>query len=170
MANNQTKGNFKILEKYAELSRDHNDWVKQINLVDWGGPKPKLDIRYWSPDGTRPGRGETFNQVEARVMYKVIKERLEKAATTGGKFKLWGKQLNRINLPINVNCTIIEKIEEINPGSAGSRWINLVSWHNRNPKLDIRYWPNNNSHDTTGVTLDEDEARIVYQVLKRWFG
>lgn len=44
--------------------------------------------------------------------------------------------------------------------------INLVSWNGRNPKYDIRDWSPNHEIMSRGVTLTEDEMRLLIQNLQ----
>jgi hypothetical protein len=43
--------------------------------------------------------------------------------------------------------------------------LNLVSWNGRNPKLDIRDWAPGHEKMGKGVTLDNDEARTLKELL-----
>lgn len=42
---------------------------------------------------------------------------------------------------------------------------NIVSWHNGPGKLDIRDWSPDHSKMSKGVTLTEEEARILVKAL-----
>ncbi len=43
--------------------------------------------------------------------------------------------------------------------------INLVSWNGAAPKYDIRDWAPAHEKMGKGITLTEDEARSLYQIL-----
>ena len=49
-------------------------------------------------------------------------------------------------------------------GMAGKKEINLVSWNDKPAKIDIREWAN--SIPRRGITLTEEEASELYEVLK----
>ena len=49
---------YEITERIAVLSTSANGWERQLNLVSWNGREPKYDIRDWSPDGSKMGKGK----------------------------------------------------------------------------------------------------------------
>ncbi len=53
--------NFEIIETVAVLSEGSKGWKKELNLVSWNGREPKYDIRDWSEDHTKMGKGITFS-------------------------------------------------------------------------------------------------------------
>lgn len=66
---------FKIVEHLAVFRSDANGWSKELNMVSWGGNKPKLDVREWSPDHTKMSRGVTFSSVEADTLFKCMQKK-----------------------------------------------------------------------------------------------
>jgi hypothetical protein len=54
-----------IQKRYGVLSEEKNGWRKELNLVSWGGRKPKLDLRDWAPDHEKMGKGITLTSEEA---------------------------------------------------------------------------------------------------------
>ena len=56
-----------IVESFAVLSMNSKSWTKEFNLVSWNGREARFDIREWSPDKERSGKGITLN-VEEMVM------------------------------------------------------------------------------------------------------
>ncbi|MDR2052704.1 MAG: hypothetical protein LBP80_04745, partial [Treponema sp.] len=53
---------FDILKAYGVLSEEKGGWKKELNLVSWNGRNPKLDIRDWSPEHDKMGKGVTFTR------------------------------------------------------------------------------------------------------------
>ena len=47
--------------------------------------------------------------------------------------------------------------------------LNLVSWYEAEPKFDIRDWDGHHERMSRGITLYEDEARRLYEILKENF-
>lgn len=43
--------------------------------------------------------------------------------------------------------------------------LNLVSWNEREPKLDIREWNPEHDHMSRGITLNAEEAGNLYTLL-----
>ena len=72
---------FEITESLGLLSESPKGWLKEVNMVSWNERKPKLDIREWSPDHLKMGKGVTLTAEEAmklkEIMEKYIAEELE---------------------------------------------------------------------------------------------
>lgn len=68
-----------------------------------------------------------------------------------------------------VEFTILKCIGVINEYSDGSaREVNIVSWNNNKPKLDIREWSNDHKRMTKGITLTDEEAETLYMILHNY--
>lgn len=63
-----------ITSHIATLSTSAKGWTKELNLVSWNDAAPKYDLRDWSPDHTKMGKGLTMNAEEV----KALREALEK--------------------------------------------------------------------------------------------
>ena len=59
---------FEIIEHIATLSKRSNEWTKEVNIVSWNGGKAKLDVREWSPNHSKPGRGVTLSKEETCIL------------------------------------------------------------------------------------------------------
>ena len=46
-----------------------------------------------------------------------------------------------------------------------SKEVNIVAWNGGQPKIDVRDWDPNHEHMTKGITLFEDEAKALAQLL-----
>lgn len=55
---------FEILKEIAVLSENPKGWRKELNLISWNEREPKYDIRDWSPDHSKMGKGVTLTQEE----------------------------------------------------------------------------------------------------------
>lgn len=65
---------------------------------------------------------------------------------------------------------IVENIGVLSTSPSGrSKELNLVSRNERDPKYDLRDWNADHSRMRKGVTLSEDEARVLLEVLKDEF-
>lgn len=51
---------YEIIKTLGVLSEGSRGWQREINLVSWNGRKAKLDVRDWSPEHQRMGKGLTF--------------------------------------------------------------------------------------------------------------
>ena len=67
---------FEIIETFAILSeRDEAGFQKELNVISWGGRKPKYDIRGWSEDHQKMTKGITLTEDE---LIKIAQTGLEK--------------------------------------------------------------------------------------------
>lgn len=59
---------YTITEHLGVLSENAKGWTKELNLVSWNDREPKYDIREWSPDHTRMGKGVTLSAEEYETL------------------------------------------------------------------------------------------------------
>ncbi|MDR1400357.1 MAG: hypothetical protein LBJ41_10580 [Treponema sp.] len=71
---------FDIVKTYAVLSSEKSGWKKELNLVSWNGRQAKLDIRDWSPDHEKMGKGITLTPEEAAKLTPALVIALEEAS------------------------------------------------------------------------------------------
>ena len=65
---------FEITEHIGTLSEGSKGWTKEINRVSWNDRDPKIDIREWSPDHTKMGKGITLTDEEAQKLKELLKD------------------------------------------------------------------------------------------------
>ena len=63
---------YEIKESFGVLSESSKGWKKELNLISWNGAEPKFDIRDWSPDHEKMGKGITLSSEEVDELYKVL--------------------------------------------------------------------------------------------------
>ena len=51
---------FEITKQIGVLSESARGWTKELNMVSWNEREPKFDLREWSPDHSRMGKGITL--------------------------------------------------------------------------------------------------------------
>jgi len=66
---------YEVVEKIAVLSQSSKGWTKELNLISWNDRDPKYDIREWSPDGEKMGKGITLSDEEVAVLKSALAER-----------------------------------------------------------------------------------------------
>jgi Uncharacterized protein conserved in bacteria len=66
---------YEIVEKIALLSESSKGWTKELNLISWNDRDPKYDIREWSPDGEKMGKGITLSDEEVTVLKDALNKR-----------------------------------------------------------------------------------------------
>ncbi|HHU37542.1 MAG TPA: hypothetical protein GXZ47_10015 [Treponema sp.] len=63
---------FEITERFGVLSEAKTGWTTELNKVSWGGRPAKFDIRSWSPDHTKMGKGITLSSDEITALKKTL--------------------------------------------------------------------------------------------------
>ncbi len=53
---------FTIEKSIAEISEGKGGWKLELNMVSWGGRPAKYDLRSWSPDHQKMGKGLTLTK------------------------------------------------------------------------------------------------------------
>jgi len=59
---------YEIIRSIAVLSTEKSGWTKELNLIAWNGKAPKYDIRSWSPDHQKMGKGVTLSEDELSAL------------------------------------------------------------------------------------------------------
>ena len=67
---------YEIMQSIACLSEEKGGWTKELNLVSWNGNAPKYDIRSWSADHSKMGKGVTLTEEELVQLSSVLQELL----------------------------------------------------------------------------------------------
>ncbi|KHD46052.1 YdbC family protein [Streptococcus hongkongensis] len=65
---------FTIEEHLITLSENDKGWTKELNRVSFNGAPAKWDIRTWSPDHTKMGKGITLTNDEFNLLVKEFKK------------------------------------------------------------------------------------------------
>lgn len=55
---------FDIIQTVKVLSEGNKGWKKELNIIRWNGRQAKYDIRDWSEDHQKMGKGVTFTSEE----------------------------------------------------------------------------------------------------------
>ena len=66
---------FNIKEHIGVIDVRDNGWTKEVNIVEWNGGDPKIDIREWEPGHRRMSRGITLTEEQAEKMTKALAQR-----------------------------------------------------------------------------------------------
>ncbi len=64
---------FSIEKHIGVLSQGKGGWQVELNLVSWSGREPKFDLRSWSPDHQKMGKGITMTQEELKKLGQIIR-------------------------------------------------------------------------------------------------
>jgi hypothetical protein len=63
---------YEIVKKLGVLSRAASGWAKEFNLISWNDREPKYDIRDWSADGAKMGKGVTLSKDELVALKELL--------------------------------------------------------------------------------------------------
>lgn len=62
MADKEMK--FEIINQIGVISTAPSGWNTELNRISWHGNEPKYDLRTWSPDHSKMGKGITLTEEE----------------------------------------------------------------------------------------------------------
>jgi len=65
-------GKFEIIKKIGVLSKSASGWTKEVNLMSWNDREPKYDIREWSSDREKRGKGVTLSKEELLALKELL--------------------------------------------------------------------------------------------------
>lgn len=68
---------YEIVKEIGVISEGSKGWQKELNLVSWNDREPKYDIREWSQDHEKMGKGVTLSADEFEVLRKML-EKIDK--------------------------------------------------------------------------------------------
>ena len=69
-----TEINYEIIKKIGVLSTSASGWSKELNLISWNDREPKYDLRDWSADGSKMGKGVTLKVEELSALKEILNE------------------------------------------------------------------------------------------------
>lgn len=67
-----TELKYEIVETLGVLSENAKGWTKELNLIKWNDNAPKYDLRDWSPDHERMGKGVTLSMDELATLKDIL--------------------------------------------------------------------------------------------------
>ena len=63
---------YEITKHIGVLSESAKGWKKELNLVSWNDREPKYDIREWSPEREKMGKGVTLSEDEINTLKNLL--------------------------------------------------------------------------------------------------
>ena len=64
---------YEIVKKIGVLSKPGSSgWAKELNLISWNDREPKYDLRDWSADGSKMGKGVTLTKEELIALRELL--------------------------------------------------------------------------------------------------
>ena len=68
---------FEIINNIGVVSEGTKGWQLELNRVSWNGNEPKYDLRSWSPDHAKMGKGITLTEEEVVSLSKILTEEVK---------------------------------------------------------------------------------------------
>lgn len=63
---------YEIIQALGVISESPSGWTKELNLISWNDREPKYDLRDWSPDGEKMGKGVTLTREELLALKELL--------------------------------------------------------------------------------------------------
>jgi hypothetical protein len=63
---------YEIVKKIGVVSKAGSGWAKELNLISWNDREAKYDLRDWSADGTKMGKGVTLSKEELLALKELL--------------------------------------------------------------------------------------------------
>jgi len=68
---------YEIVKEIAVFSKSDSGYTKEINLFSWNGNEPKYDIRSFSPNREKCGKGITLTEQEVKMLLEALQTELK---------------------------------------------------------------------------------------------
>jgi len=65
---------YEITKQIGVLSENAKGWAKELNMVSWNDREAKYDLREWSPDHTRMGKGITLTEEDIISLRELLND------------------------------------------------------------------------------------------------
>ena len=63
---------FEIEKEIGSISESSKGWTKELNLISWNGKDSKYDLRDWSPEHEKMGKGVTLSLEELKKLRDLL--------------------------------------------------------------------------------------------------
>jgi len=63
---------YEIVKQIGVISKAGSGWVKELNLISWNDREAKYDLRDWSPDREKMGKGVTLSKEELLALKELL--------------------------------------------------------------------------------------------------
>lgn len=65
---------FEIQSQIGIISESAKGWKKELNLISWNDKEPKYDLREWSPEHQKMGKGVTLTKEELKKLKEILNQ------------------------------------------------------------------------------------------------
>lgn len=77
MASSKDDLKYEIINSIGIISTTASGWNLELNRVSWNGKEPKYDLRSWSPDHKKMGKGVTLSEEELISLNTLLIKEIE---------------------------------------------------------------------------------------------
>jgi hypothetical protein len=63
---------YEIVKQIGVLSKAGSGWTKELNLISWNDREAKYDLRDWSADHEKMGKGVTLTREELAALRDLL--------------------------------------------------------------------------------------------------
>lgn len=86
---------FEIVKNYGVIAEKTKGWKREINSISWNDAEPKFDIRDWSPDHEKMGKGIALSEDELKKLIQIANTTIfgdgsEGEDNTSDQLESWG--------------------------------------------------------------------------------
>ena len=68
---------YEIKKTLASVKSDSDGWNLELNLISWSGRKPSYDLRKWSDNHEKMGKGVAMSEDEVVLLFSKAKDILK---------------------------------------------------------------------------------------------
>lgn len=65
---------YEIIQELGVISTSASGWTRELNLISWNDRPAKFDIRDWSPDHEKMGKGLTLSDEDIMSLKEILKD------------------------------------------------------------------------------------------------
>lgn len=149
---------FEIYSQLGNIAEHADGWTKELNLISWNDENARFDIRDWSPDHERMGRGLKFTEAEMDDLCTAYMDwKNQGGSLSESVSRRPAASIDQGNVEVVVH-NVIGKIRMCNP----SGWymkLTVASWNGGQARFDVRGWSPDYSRMTRGIRLREEEMQ-----------
>ena len=63
---------YEIIKNIGVVSKSASGWAKEVNLISWNDRDAKYDLREWSADHEKMGKGVTLSKEELLALKELL--------------------------------------------------------------------------------------------------
>ena len=63
---------YEIIQSVGIISQSNSGWAKELNIISWNDRAPKYDLRDWSADHLKMGKGVTLTREELLALRDLL--------------------------------------------------------------------------------------------------